>query len=88
MILHDPPDDSPMATDVPCVVELSIGAGAEIRVYGPFENLIAAREWCDRQVPQHFKIVPLRRTNKSREHLDDWYGPDSRVADEFCETVN
>lgn len=73
-MFFDPPDDSPLATSVPCIVELSIGGGSEVRHYGPFESLNDARSWCAAQVISHFTITPLRRTDIQRDY-HDWYGP-------------
>lgn len=73
MIVFDPPDDSPLATSVPCIVELSVGGGVEHRWYGPFACLIDARDWCAKQRPSHFQIIPLRRTDRDRSQNDDWY---------------
>lgn len=70
----DPPDDSPLATTVPCVAELSIGGGSELRHYGPFANLLEARAWIARQQPNHFTVVFLRRTEIERDY-NDFYGP-------------
>lgn len=77
-----------LMTSVPCYVELSIGAGAERRSYGPFESAVAAREWCERQAPQHFAIIPMRRINKEREYYD-WYNPENdeqEFMNEFYDT--
>lgn len=76
-----------MMTAVPCYVELSIGGGAERRSYGPFESVVAAREWCERQAPQHFAIIPMRRIDKEREYYD-WYNPefdDESFVSEFVD---
>lgn len=73
-MFFDPPHDSPLSTSVPCIVEMSIGAGAEVRHYGPFASLTDAREWCANQTHNNFTILPLRRTDKIRSH-SDWYNP-------------
>lgn len=73
-MFFDPPEDSPLATSVPCIVELSIGAGAEVRHYGPFASLNDARAWCAQQVHSNFTITPLRRTDIERDY-NDWYSP-------------
>lgn len=87
-MFFDPPDDSPLATLVPCVVELSIGGGAETRLYGPFSSLLEARDWCARQTVHHFVIFPLRRTDVERKY-NDWYGPQSHdvelLVQDFCD---
>jgi hypothetical protein len=89
MFLFDPDDDNPLATDVPCIAELSVGGGVEHRWYGPFANLIEARNWCSKQFPKNFRILPLRRTDKERERNEDWYYPDhlhddmSNLIDDF-----
>ncbi len=79
-MFFDPPENSPLATSVPCIVEISIGAGSELRQYGPFESLNDARIWCARQVISNFVIIPLRRIDKERNH-NDWYGPQSHDID-------
>lgn len=85
-MFFNPPDDSPLATSVPCVVELSIGAGAEVRMYGPFPSLLDAQDWCARQVVSSFRIIPLRRTDKERTY-GEWYDPQTHdinlVIDDF-----
>lgn len=77
MYILNPKDDSPMALDVPCVALLITAPGAPDRYYGPFENLIEAREWVDAILVNSpfmsFQILPLRRTDKTRTN-DDWYG--------------
>lgn len=73
-MFFDPPENSPLSTSVPCIVELSIGAGAEIRHYGPFASLNEARIWCAQQTHNNFRIIPLRRIDKERTHTD-WYTP-------------
>lgn len=87
MFIFDPPDDSPLSTSVPCIAELSVGGGSEYRMYGPFASLHDAREWCARQDPSHFRIIPLRRTDKERVTSDSWYytNMDDRnaIVDEF-----
>jgi hypothetical protein len=88
-MFFDPPEDSPLATSVPCIVELSIGAGAEVRHYGPFASLNDARTWCARQVISSVTIIPLRRTDIERTH-NDWYGPQvsdgdiTKLIDDLC----
>lgn len=73
-MFFDPPDDSPLATSVPCVVELSIGGGAEMRHYGPFSNLLEARAWIAKQQATRFSVIILRRTDLERDY-NDFYGP-------------
>lgn len=85
MYTFNPRDDEPMATSVPCIAELSIGGGAEYRMYGPFINLLAARAWCEAQRPTHFRIIPLRRTDKERPRHGDWYDPDYINPDNFVD---
>lgn len=75
MFFFDPPSESPLATSVPCIVQLSIGGGQEHRYYGPFASLNDARQWCDRQTVSNFAIIPLRRTDKDRDY-NEWYGPE------------
>lgn len=88
-MFFDPPEDSPLATSVPCIIEISIGAGMEVRHYGPFQSLNDARSWCARQVISNFTIIPLRRTDIERDY-NDWYGPQvndgdiTKLIDDFC----
>jgi len=94
LFLFDPPKDSPLATSVPCIVELSVGGGVERRHYGPFQSLNDARDWCAKQLPSHFAIIPLMRTDLLRPNGDDWYYPlypltdrpqdITRFVNEFC----
>ena len=87
-MFFDPPDDSPLATSVPCVVELSIGGGAETRFYGPFPSLLDARDWCARQSVHHFMVIPLRRTDIERDY-HQWYDPQldniEMLVSDFCD---
>lgn len=88
-MFFDPPDESPLATSVPCIVELSIGGGSEVRFYGPFANILEARSWCAAQVVTNFMVIPLRRTDIERGY-NDWYGPQiidgdiSKLIDDLC----
>lgn len=71
MILNTP-DNSPLATSVPCIVQISIGAGAEHRMYGPFASMNDARDWANIHNIRSCQIVPLRRTDKERD-INDFY---------------
>jgi hypothetical protein len=79
-MLFDPPEDSPLATSVPCIVEISIGGGSELRHYGPFASLNEARTWCAQQVHSNFTVIPLRRIDIERDY-NDWYGPQINISD-------
>ena len=74
MFIFDPPTDSPLATSVPCYVEVSIGGGVEVRMYGPFPSMNDARDWCEKHSPIPFKIIPLRRIDKERTY-NDFFAP-------------
>lgn len=77
MIILNPPDDSPLALDVPCIALLHTAPGAPDRYYGPFANLLEARDWVEKiQLASPyitFGIIPLRRTDRKRTN-DEWYG--------------
>ena len=73
-MFFDRTDDSPLATSIPCIVELSIGGGIEKRHYGPFANLIDARAWIAKQQTNHFAVIFLRRTDLERDY-NGFYGP-------------
>lgn len=77
MYILNPTNDSPMALDVPCIALLITAPGAPDRYYGPFANLLEARDWVDaihvNSPYMSFQIIPLRRTDKERNN-DDWYG--------------
>ena len=87
MFIFNPSDDSPLATEVPCIVMLS-QPNESPRMYGPFPNLIEAQYWCEKQPTYlNFSIAPLRRTNKERSSSNDWYGPEHLDIDMFVDDI-
>ena len=88
MIVLNPPEDSPLYLEVPCVVLLSQPPGAAARYYGPFENLKTAREWVDEILFTNpymsFGILPLRRTDRDRTS-NEWYGYDQVELEDFID---
>lgn len=87
MFIFNPSDDSPLATEVPCVVLLS-QPNESPRMYGPFQNIIEARHWCDKQLHHlNFSIAPLRRIDKDRESMNDWFGPEHIDIELFVDDI-
>lgn len=86
MLILNPADDSPMALDVPCVALLITAPGSPDRYYGPFNNLLEARQWVDNILStspyMSFQILPLRRTDKTRSN-NDWYGHNDFDPNDF-----
>jgi len=89
MIVLNPPEDSPLFLDVPCIVQLDQAPGAGPRYYGPFPSLKDAKQWCE-QIQQRspymsFGIIPLRRTDRQRGN-EEWYGYNQVELDDFFDT--
>lgn len=87
MFIFNPPMDSPLATEVPCVVYLSQPQSAP-RMYGPFASLVEAIDWCSNQSYNgSFQIAPLRRTDKVRNDINDWFGPEHSDIEIFIDDI-
>lgn len=87
MFVFNPPMDSPLATQVPCVVYLS-QPNAASRMYGPFPSLVDAIDWCQSQNTNYsFQIAPLRRIDKVRDNANDWFGPEHLDIEMFIDEI-
>lgn len=87
MFVFNPPMDSPLATEVPCVVYLS-QPNSSPRMYGPFASLVDAIDWCQSQNNNYsFQIAPMRRTDKIRNSSNDWFGPEHLDIEIFIDDI-